>query len=566
HLLNLINDVLDLSKIAAGRVELQREWIDAAVIAEAAVAIVRPLANKQGVELHSEIGADLPLIYADAIRLRQVLYNLLSNAIKFTRAGGRVRFAAWEAGDQLHLAVSDTGVGIRREDLPRLFREFDQLETDLGNKPEGTGLGLALSRRLVQLLGGRIAVSSELGVGSTFTVSLPLQDLVGEPTTTPEAKGAPLVLVVDDDPTAADLITGHLRMAGLSVAWARTGDEALDMAADLHPVAITLDILMPGLDGWTVLERLRTDPRTVASPVIVVSVVDEASRCLELGAAHYLVKPVDRAALLRSLEAVGVPVEPPLTVLVVGPERADVAHVASHLRAVGHRVFRAVGAVSAREVQGADVVLLDGTVDLVDGTFPAVPGGSRPTPVLLLGADDIEPRHTDLARVPHVEPLAWPDALDAVRVCQAVRDAVSRAREAPLTPVDELRPASRHALVQYLRAAVHRAERGIRQVVVVGARVATWDGDRAFDARAIGLRLRPGDFVAMPEPGVVVLVVEGVPQRASASIAARFADLVAAAFGAPSVAVCTAWYPTDAPDAEGLLARVLERLSAQQET
>ena len=174
HLLNLVNDLLDLSKIEAGRMTLSTERIGASVLVDAVRASVQPLADKQGVTLEVDVDDALPQIDVDPLRVRQILYNLLSNAIKFTAPGGRVWLGATASGTHLHLAVVDTGVGIAPQDLERLFRDFEQIESPGGDKPEGTGLGLALSRRLAQLHGGDIAVTSVFGRGSTFTVTLPL--------------------------------------------------------------------------------------------------------------------------------------------------------------------------------------------------------------------------------------------------------------------------------------------------------------------------------------------------------------------------------------------------------
>jgi signal transduction histidine kinase len=177
HLLSLINDVLDISKIEAGRVELHRSWVRLQSLLDSVREIGRPLALKQGVTLEvAAVPAEMPAIEVDPIRMKQVLFNLLSNAVKFTPRGGKVRIAATEGAGKLFICVEDTGIGIRQEDLPRLFREFERIEAASGQGPEGTGLGLALTKRLVELHGGAITVTSEPGIGSTFTVELPRPD------------------------------------------------------------------------------------------------------------------------------------------------------------------------------------------------------------------------------------------------------------------------------------------------------------------------------------------------------------------------------------------------------
>ena len=558
HLLSLINDVLDLSKIAAGRIELKREHIDPGAIAEAAIGIVRPLALKQGVQLDADIDAALPMLHADAIRLRQVLYNLLSNAIKFTRAGGRVRLRAWASEEHLYLAVTDTGIGIRVEDLPRLFREFEQIESDASGKPEGTGLGLTLSQRLVELHGGDISVASEVDVGSTFTVSLPLQISGFELMPTVESGTGPLVLIVEDDAKAADLIAGHLRVSGLSVAWARTGEEALEIVSQTRPVAITLDILLPGLDGWELLAQLRADPAIQSIPIIVVTVVDEATRGLALGASDYLVKPVDRETILRSLEAVGVPIERGLHVLLLGAASSELARVEANLRATGHRVKRSIEpAIAAGELDDIDLVIADlsGEPREVRRLLALLHPSVVTKPVLTLSRPDGPP-------APFPVSLERPYALDADRLAAAVRAAVLHGQEP--TVVDAPTPLpSRQKLVAHLRGALIRAERGIRLVVVVAARLSTVGNVDGFDMRAVGPKLRSGDFLAMPEEDVVVLVVEGVPKRATQSIEARLSRIVTEVCGQPPIQIATALFPSDATRAERLLSTVLRRLTTE---
>jgi len=308
HLLALINDILDISKIEAGKLDLRREWMSLLVPIDAAVGVVAPLAEKRGVKLETALSNDLPDLLIDSVRIKQILYNLLSNGIKFTPAGGTVRLSASAGGSVVLLTVEDSGIGISEEDLPKLFREFEQLEPGLAGKQEGTGLGLALTKRLVELHGGSIRARSEPGRGTAFTVSLPALRAVQQ-AAMPASDAGPAeqrILVVEDDPHAAELIGGHLRSAGFAVAFAQDPDEAVRLAAELKPVAITLDVVMPRVDGWAVLSRLKNTGATASIPVVIISIVDEQSRGLVLGANDYLVKPVSRGALLASLEAVGV--------------------------------------------------------------------------------------------------------------------------------------------------------------------------------------------------------------------------------------------------------------------
>ncbi len=379
HLLSLINDILDLSRVEAGRTELRSEWTPIGAIVDAVEGTVAPLVIKQGVTLEVSLAPDLPDSYVDPLRIKQVLYNLLSNAIKFTPRGGRVGLRVEAVDRQLRIVVEDSGIGIRPEDLGRLFREFEQLEPVSGEKPEGTGLGLALSRRLVELHGGTIAVQSEVGRGSAFTVLLPMLRRGSTsvvPVSSQPLDSDPVVLVVDDDASAAELLAGHLRAGGLSVVFALDVEQALTLAVDVRPVAITLDIMMPGVDGWALLTRLKATPRTSAIPVVVVSVVDEPGRGLADGATDYLVKPVARESLLGSLEHAGVSVVriSGLRVAVIGPATPELAQVEVALRNAGCDVRRAAS-LSADTLDAAQLVLVDlwsdppCSVDSVDALY-----------------------------------------------------------------------------------------------------------------------------------------------------------------------------------------------------
>ncbi len=360
HLLTLINDILDLSRIEAGRLTLRREMIDVAEVADSVLAAVRPLADERGVALDGDVAADdLPQAWIDPTRLKQVAYNLLSNAIKFTPAGGSVQLSVSEAEGAIILSVRDTGVGIAEEELPRLFLPFERINerAEVG----GTGLGLAVTQRLVEMHGGSVAVQSELGSGSTFSVSLPLRTPTSAEPAVDKLSG-PMVLVVEDDDNAADLIAGELRSLGLGVR--RTGDgiEALAIAGKLQPVAITLDILMPSRDGWETLARLKSNPETAGIPVIVISVVDEPQRVRVLGADEYLVKPVSHERLQEALERIGIVIEPldGIRVCVLDSESSDLIEVEGALRRAGCTVRRE-SAVSA-EVLGEfspDVGIVD---------------------------------------------------------------------------------------------------------------------------------------------------------------------------------------------------------------
>jgi signal transduction histidine kinase/DNA-binding response OmpR family regulator len=316
HLLALINDVLDLSKIEAGKMDLNLESFEVSAMLEDVVATLSPLAGKNGNRLELRGAGALGVLRADRTRLRQVLFNLLSNACKFTDNGLITLAAGRERTDGvewLRFAVSDTGIGISPEQMNKLFQAFSQADAATAQKYGGTGLGLVISRRFCQMMGGDIAVESAPGQGSTFTVRLPVDG--GKAGPAPLAPGAadriagpapregvPTVLVIDDDPAARELMQRFLAQQGLHMAGAASGEEGLRLARELRPAAILLDVLMPGMDGWAVLAALKAEPELSPIPVIMVSIIDEARLGFALGATEYLTKPVDRAYLGRLLK------------------------------------------------------------------------------------------------------------------------------------------------------------------------------------------------------------------------------------------------------------------------
>ncbi len=308
HLLALINDVLDLSKIEAGKMELHLETFELPAAIEAVASTVAPLVEKNGNTLRLELANNLGAIRADVTRVRQVLFNLLSNASKFTERGVITLEAERQgdpAGDVIVLTVRDTGIGMTPEQLERLFQEFAQAEASTASKYGGTGLGLAISRMFCEMMGGTITVASTPGEGTAFTVRLPAE--VREPgapattsaATTPGPAGT--VLVIDDDPATRELLRRMLAKEGYRVLEAPNGEAGLGLARAERPDVITLDVVMPRLDGWAVLAALKDDPEVAAIPVVMVTITDDRSVGFALGASEYLTKPVDRARLAAVL-------------------------------------------------------------------------------------------------------------------------------------------------------------------------------------------------------------------------------------------------------------------------
>jgi signal transduction histidine kinase len=268
HLLALINDILDLSKIEAGRMELHLESFPLAPLINDVAKTIEPMATKSGNRIVVDCSPDLGTLHADQIRFRQALLNLASNANKFTEKG-TVTIAAQaqrvDGREWIMIAVTDTGIGMTEEQIGRLFREFSQAEASTTRKYGGTGLGLAISKRFCQMMGGDITVASKPGEGSTFTIRLPQTVQIDQAQTRlTEADVEPprsvdvgaqerLILVVDDDATVRDLVERHLERSGFVVVTAGGGQEGLRLVRELRPAAVTLDIMMPDLDGWTVL-------------------------------------------------------------------------------------------------------------------------------------------------------------------------------------------------------------------------------------------------------------------------------------------------------------------------
>ena len=306
HLLELLNEILDLSKVEAGRMELAYSTVELVPLLEHTASMLRERAGLHGIDLRVDVDPAASTVYADELRLKQVVLNLMTNAVKFTGDGGSVVVRAVRGPAEIRITVTDTGIGVPEADRERIFESFQQGGRGAARE-EGTGLGLTLSRRLVELLGGEMWVESEVGVGSTFAFSIPAREVAGSVIRDGDrAQQTGEVVVVEDDRASLDLFTAYLSRADIGVTTARDGQSGLEAVRRVRPVAVVLDIRLPGIDGWAVLKALKSDPETQAIPVVVVSIVDERPRGAALGAAAYLVKPVSRDELLSALSAVGV--------------------------------------------------------------------------------------------------------------------------------------------------------------------------------------------------------------------------------------------------------------------
>ncbi len=403
HLLNLINTVLDIAKIEAGRMDVLAANFRLASLIDLCANTAQPLL-KPAVVLEKQVDQGLTYVYSDQDKIRQIVLNLLSNAAKFTHEG-RIVLDARQDGDNLRIAVRDTGIGISAEALPRIFKEFQQADNTTTRQYGGTGLGLSISRNLARLLGGDLTVDSEVGKGSTFTLVIPTHfesrltasaaewepataqknaavqpsgDSLGrtappEAPASPSEPGAPRprVLVIDDDPDAVYFVQENLNAHEFEITGARSGREGIEAARRQRPHAILLDIVMPGADGWQVLNDLKADPATASIPVIFLTIIDKKALGLKLGAADYLLKPLDPVAVRGTLHRVihdSLP--PPKRVLVVDddPNSADLLRqFLPESDFILETAMDGVAGLKAIEQNCPDILLLDLIMPRLDG-------------------------------------------------------------------------------------------------------------------------------------------------------------------------------------------------------
>jgi signal transduction histidine kinase/DNA-binding response OmpR family regulator len=409
HLLSLINDVLDLSKIESGKMELYNETFGLAPLMEDIASTIHSLIEKNGNELKVVLDPDAGDMHADITKIRQTIFNLLSNAAKFTKEGTITLSVdrTTDAGQEwIKFAVADTGIGVAEDKLDKLFEEFSQADESTTRQYGGTGLGLAITKRFCEMMGGSIGVESELGVGTTFTIHLPAvaeskrEDKVA---TTQEvvktelggAEAGATVLVIDDEETARELLQRSLEKDGYQVVLASNGKQGLDLARSVKPAVITLDVMMPTMDGWTVLKALKEDEELKDIPVIMVTIVSDKEMMFALGAVEHLTKPVDRSALRAVVEKYMVQ-DSKRRALIVEDDEPSRSMLRRTLEELEWEVQEAEngqeGLERIDEVQ-PDLILLDLMMPVMDG-FEFVDevrkrGDLQSTPIIVVSAKDL---------------------------------------------------------------------------------------------------------------------------------------------------------------------------------
>jgi CheY-like chemotaxis protein len=429
HLLSLINDILDLSKIEAGKADIVLDRLHLESVFSDALTLVAAQANAKQIELKVDLRSGFGELLADRRRLKQVVLNLVSNALKFTPKGGQVTLAAELVGHLraasalpgfhegtrmplpaidcehfIEISVSDTGIGIAPDDMRKLFTPFTQIANSLTRGVEGTGLGLVMVHRLAELHGGTVAVTSERGRGTCFTVWIPWRvgTLAASEIATSdiaEREKRPLALVVEDSDDAAALMQAQLESEGFAVRRAVSAEDALGLVDALTPDLITLDILLPGMDGWEFLAQLRSTGRWEGVPVVVVSVVADQGRGFSLGAALVLQKPIGHEALIKGLDRLGLTPQAKqreVTVLVIDDDADAVELLAAHLHQRDYIVLRALGGREGIELARRfrpDLIALDLEMPEVNGfdVVEALKGNpsTAQIPIVVVTAKDL---------------------------------------------------------------------------------------------------------------------------------------------------------------------------------
>ncbi len=455
HLLGLINDILDLSKIEAGKMELSLEIFDIATLITEVASTIGMHSEKNGNTLEVSHAPDIGVMRGDLSKVRQGLFNLVSNAAKFTH-NGQIKVLAerqvMDGSEWICFQVSDTGIGLSAEQIVRLFQPFTQADASTTRRFGGTGLGLALTRRFCQMMSGDVTVHSVAGEGSIFTIKLPAtlsdpvietEPLEGVPRVTfilgspeePLPAASTCVLVIDDDPLQRDLMQRYLSREGYTVRTASGGEQGLLLARTLLPAAITLDVMMPDMDGWSVLSALKSDPELRDIPVIMLTMVDDPVRGFTLGASDYATKPVNRRMLSKILQKY-ICLHPPCPVLVIDDDHSARALTRSMLEKEGWAVTEAANGIEALESMERErprLIFLDLMMPEMDGFAFAAEVGRRPEwrsiPIVVLTSLDLS--REDRRRLNgHVETILRKHGDSRESLLEQVRDLLAGSKAA----------------------------------------------------------------------------------------------------------------------------------------
>jgi PAS domain S-box-containing protein len=415
HLQQIINDILDLSKIEAGKLELHIASYPVSYFQESVQRVLAAAIQEKNIRLEFALIPEIEELVVDQTRFKQILLNLVSNAIKFSNPGSTVTVRSERVANDIVFSVEDHGIGMKPEELTGLFRPFRQAHSGHAKNVEGIGLGLAITKKLVELHGGSIWIQSEWGIGTTVSFRVPMMvdamseqmmqagmllDALKREYGTKESGEKPLALVVEDSPQAGELLKMHIESAGYAVEIARNGADAVEMAKRLHPSVITLDLILPVKDGWQVLKELKRHPLCRNIPVIIVSIIDEKSLGFSLGAVDYFVKPVNKEDLVQSLNRVHLAPRPNKerpTVLVIDDDRAATDLVQVILENEGYKVLKAYQGKEGVDLatrERPDLIILDLIMPETSGFNVAyqlkqIPA-TRAIPIIILTSMDID--------------------------------------------------------------------------------------------------------------------------------------------------------------------------------
>ena len=402
HLLDMINNILDLSKIEAGKMELRIEEIQLHDVIDSVVSTARGLVKERPIQMLTDIPENMPSVSADRTRIRQILLNLLQNASKFTDEGSiTVKVTELEESKKVKISVIDTGIGIAPDDQNKLFERFSQVDSSLTRKVGGSGLGLSITKLLVEMQGGEINLDSDVGKGSDFWFTLPLADVVEEVHPQPEEDIDPekkVIISIDDDVKIIDLYKRYLRTHGYQVIGISQPDHVLEKIKEIKPYAITLDLMMPQKDGWAVIQEVKKDPETADIPVIICSILEEKDRAYQLGAVDYLVKPILESELVSAVNNLNLPTEKESNQILVIDDDPNVFQLVEIALRDSHqyKLYYANGGFEGLDKLKKlhpDAVILDIMMPDLDGfsILETMQGDPklRKTPVIILTAADL---------------------------------------------------------------------------------------------------------------------------------------------------------------------------------